>query len=318
MLSSFIEKIYKQTTLVRFDELDGNFYFSYTDFSGINMEPYSFKNKWGDDLSAYFYYPDNEIKGRIVIFEHGLGAGHRSYLREISTLVSHGYRVLAYDRTGCASSPGDAAKGLSSSLCDLDYCIRAISSDEKYKSSRISVVGHSWGGYSALNIAKLHPNVKHIVAISGFRSLDAMLEQRIPRPLKSYRRTLYALEEQINPEYVKATAEDVLATTDAKVLVIHSEDDPMVSCKIHFEPLAVQLSHKENIRFLKVNEKGHNPNYSLSASQYLREYIKSSKRNAKKLKTPEQRRKFSAGFDFYKMTEQDGDVWNEIFRLLDD
>ncbi len=317
MLSSYIEKIYRSMSFVRYNERDTLFYFSYTDFDGVNMEPYSFKNKWGDSLSAYFYYPENEIDGRIIIFEHGLGGGHRSYMREIALLVSHGYRVLAYDRTGCASSPGDGTKGLVSSLCDLDYCIRALRADERYKNSRISVIGHSWGGFSSMNIPKFHPDVEHIVAMSGFRSLDAMMEQRMPGPLKRYRSKIHAIEGEINPEYVSADAAESLMLTDAKTLIIHSTDDKMVSCKIHFDTLKMELSGRENIKFLKVSGRGHNPNYSPSAAKYLEKFSKILKRKSKKLNTDDKKQMFVDSFDWYKMTEQDDTVWKEIFDTLD-
>ena len=168
-----------------------------------------------------------------------------------------------------------------------------------------------------MNIGKFHPDVEHIVAMAGFRSLEAMLMQRMPALLKYYRPNVYALEEQMNPEYVTASARDSLSITNSKVLIIHSEDDPVVSCKIHFDPLAAQLRDKENIKFLKVKNKGHNPNYSDSAVKYLREYIKISKRKAKKLKTAEQKQEFINSFDWYKMTEQDEKIWKQIFALLD-
>lgn len=317
LFSSLVERIYKSTVFQRYDERDTAFYFSHTDFEGINREDYSFKNYWGDELSAFFYYPDNEIEGRIVIFEHGLGAGHRSYMREIATLVSHGYRVLTYDRTGCASSPGETARGLSASLSDLDACIKAVRDDEKYSSFDISVVGHSWGGFSAMNISAYHPDVSHIVAMSGFSSLSAMLEQRFAGLLRRYIPYIYNLEKKNNPDYVDSDAMKALADTEAQVLIIHSTDDPVVSAPIHFKRLRAALSHKKNIRFLELDGKKHNPNYTASAVNLLADYQKSLKKKAKKLKTAEQKRAFLSSFDWYAITEQDESVWREIFATLD-
>lgn len=317
LFSSLITKVYKGTVFHRFDERDTAFYFSHTDFEGVNRDSYSFKNYWGEDLCAYFYYPDNEIEGRIVVFEHGLGAGHRSYMREIVMLVSHGYRVLTYDRTGCASSPGESARGLSASLSDLDACLKALKADEKYGKYDVSVVGHSWGGFSTMNIASYHPEVSHIVAMSGFSSLRAMLEQQFSGFLSRYIPYIYELEKSNNPDYVDSDAIKALGSTDAHVLIIHSSDDPVVSCDIHFNRLRAALSHKKNIRFLRLEGKAHNPNYTSSAVKLLADYGKKLKKNSKKLKSTEQKKAFLDSFDWYAITEQDEAVWSEIFNTLD-
>ena len=317
MFSRILEKMYKRVAYRRYGEREDRFYFSYSDFSGVNMEKYSFKNKWGEDLSAYFYYPDNEIGDRIILFEHGLGAGHQSYMRQIVTLVNHGYRVFAYDHTGCGASGGESIKGLVGSLCDLDFCLRALKSDNRYADRRISVIGHSWGGFSAMNIAKLHPELECVVAMSGFRSLDAMLRQIMTGFKKPFISKIFALEERVNPEYVSFDGGESLALTDCRVLMIHSDDDTVVSKKLHFDTLEKELSHKRNIKFLSLCGKGHDITLSESAAKYIREFVSRYKKESKKLKTKEAKRAFVESFDWYKMTEQDTELWTIIFDFLD-
>lgn len=109
-----------------------------------------------------------------------------------------------------------------------------------------------------------------------------------------------------------------LSATDAKVLLIHSDNDTMCRTDPHFTTLKASLSEKKNIRFLLVSGKGHNPSYTADAVKYLGEYAAAVRKKAKKkeLETEKQRAEFVASFDRDRMTAQDETVWNEIFKTL--
>ena len=314
---SLLEKMYKNTLFVRHDDDGTLFYFSALDFPGLKKEPYSFTTKAGHRLNGYFYSYDNAIEGRIVVFDHGMGAGHRAYLKEIEMLARHGYLVYSYDHTGCTESEGESIMGFAGSLADLDSCIAAIKSD--FPEKDISVVGHSWGGFSTLNIAAYHPDIKHVVAMAGFVSVKSMQSQVIPFFLRPFIGCLFKLEEKTNPDYVFASAIDALSDTKAKVLVIHSSDDKTVSFKRHFERLRRALLGKSNVRFLELSGKDHNPNYTHDAVKYKNDFFKvySAKRKAGELNSDEAKAEFKASYDWERMTAQDESVWSEIFSTLD-
>lgn len=318
ILSKIVKKIYKKHLFRRYEERDNCFYFSSEDFEGINKTPFSFKNKRGNTLNGFFYEKKNLHNGRVVIFEHGMGSGHRAYMREIVLLAERGFLVYSYDRTGCASSEGEGAYGLSMSLSDLDDCINAFKADPVLNKLDISVVGHSWGGFSALNILKFHPEVSHIVAMSGFRSLRAMHEQILRGFLKRYSDDVFGVERDANPQYAEVSADETLKDTESKVLIIHSVDDNVVSYEKHFQYLKNSLKDNENVRFLSLDNKHHNPSYTENAVKQLSDYTSKLKKNSKKLKTPELRKKFVSSFDWYQITEQDDAVWNEIVALLEE
>ena len=94
-------------------------YFSHADFPGLRQQPFDFKSSLGHDMKGWFYCYDEIIPGRLVIFEHGFGGGHRSYMKEIEMLCRRGFLVYTYDHTGCMESGGDSPRGLSQSLRDL-------------------------------------------------------------------------------------------------------------------------------------------------------------------------------------------------------
>lgn len=318
MFFKAIKNYYIKNFLKRADYNDSTFYFSHEDFPGLNFEPYSFTSSRGDKLIGGFYYYEPCKKDRIVFFDHGMWSGRRSYMREIEMLAKHGYLVYSYDHTGCMESQGDGIVGFAQSLTDLNDAIEAVKKHEIYGSLSKSVVGHSWGGFSTLNIASLQPELTHIVAMSGFISVRKMFDM-FPKFMKKTAEKLYAYECEQNPISAKADAVGSLSGFGGKALVIHSEDDNLVSCKAHFDVMHEALSEKENIIFLRLSGKGHHPNYTYDAVKYKDAFFEEQKKlkKKKKLRTPEQKKALIDAWDWHRMTAQDEDVWNAIYQHLD-
>ena len=314
---SLIEKKYRQILFTRRDGNGTIFYFDAQNFPGLRKEAHFFTTKRGDRLAGYFYSYENHETDRIVLFEHGMGVGHRAYMREIDMLAKHGYLVYSYDRTGCSESEGKGIRGFLGSVADMDSCISMLKKDFPYK--KISVIGHSWGGFSTMCVPLYHPEVSHLVAISGFIALDSIQSQVLPFFLRFSRGKLASIEALENPEYTASAAVKALELTDVPVLIIHSTDDKIVSYKRNLLPLKKALSHKQNIRILTVEDKSHSPNYTKDAVKYKDKFFSDLKKMSKKkkLETREQRDAFVSSYDWYRMTEQDEGVWNEIFNTLD-
>lgn len=309
--------IYKGMAYTRYDGDGLAYYFSADDFDGLHAEAYEFKASAGHTLKGNFYYYDGFNPDRLIVFDHGIGGGHRSYMKEIEMLCRHGFRVFAYDHTGCMESGGHSTNGMAQSLCDLNDCISALRADERFKDIDISVMGHSWGGFSTLNITALHPEISHIVVMSGFVSVEILINSIFHGVLKGYRKPVLKLEKESNPNFCKYNAADTLSKSDVKALLIYSDNDKICG-KIHYDTLKSALASKNNIRFLLEKNKGHNPNYTEKAVQYLGEYIKAKTTLLKKKNlTDNEKTEFVASYDWDKMTEQDERVWTEIFDCLD-
>ena len=314
-----IKEIFRGKIYTRAEDVGAVFYFSHEDFPGLTVTPYSFPAAAGHRLSGYFYDFGDPIPGRVVVFDHGMGGGHRSYMQEIVMLARRGFRVFAYDHTGCMTSEGETTGGFGQSLSDLDAALAALGADEALAGVKFSVVGHSWGGFAALNIAALHPEVTHIVAMAGFRSVEAIVRSTFRGLLAPYRRAILKMEAESHPEMMEHDAVSSLCHTDAKVLILHSEDDGTVSAHHHFDAMERALSWRENIRFLRLTGRGHNPNYTEDAAAYLGEFLKALKARIKAggLADAEGHRAFLAGYDWYRMTAQDEAVWEEIYKTLE-
>lgn len=311
--------LFKKKMYTRCDDTGKAFYFSAADFEGLHQEAYPFTASAGHNLRGYLYSYADPKPGRLVVFDHGFGGGHRSYMREIELLCRHGFLVLAYDHTGCMESGGETPNGFAQSLCDLNDCITAVKSDPRFAGFTLSVMGHSWGAFSTLNICALHPEIAHIVAMSGFVSVELMVGTFFSGLLGGYRKAVWKLEQRSNPKFSQFNAVESLSEFGGKALLIYSDDDQMCRKTPHFDTLAAGLSRKENIRLLLVGGKGHNPNYTADAVKYLEEYSsKLAKMDKKKLlETEAQKKAFRDSFDWCRMTEQDDAVWQEIFRTLD-
>ena len=309
---------YKGMMYTRCDDTETVFYFSAADFPGLKQDSYPFKASAGHTLQGYVYEYDGALPHRLVVFDHGFGGGHKAYMKEIEMLCRHGYRVFAYDHTGCMESGGLSPNGLSQSLCDLNDCLNAIGADERFSGMDISVMGHSWGGFSTLNITALHPEVSHIVVMSGFVSVEDMVNTFFSGFMKGYRKAVMALEKESNPRFVQYNAIDSLSASTVKALLIYSADDQLCR-REHYDMLGEGLAGKENIRFLFMAQRGHNPNYTEDAVRLLGEFTKARAKLLKNTKaTREDKARFVASFDWDRMTTQDEAVWGEIFRHLDD
>ena len=310
--------IYKSIAYSRCDDKGVAFYFSAEDFDGLHREEYNFKSSAGNNLCGKIYWYDNFNPDRLIIFDHGFGGGHRSYMKEIEMLCKHGYRVFTYDHTGCMESGGESPNGMAQSLCDLNDCINTLKADERFRNLDFSVMGHSWGGFSCLNISALHPDISHIVVLSGFVSVEEIVNSFFSGNLKCYRKAVMELEKTSNPEFVKYNAVETLSNTSAKVLLIYSDNDIRVR-KNHYDMLKESLENRNNIKFILEHNKRHNPNYTHNAVEQLGIYAAEMKKKTKQklLVTDEQKKAFVKSYDWHKITEQDENVWNKIFESLD-
>lgn len=314
-----ISAAYRKFLLHRYDDNGYVKYFTYKDFPGLSAEPASFPSG-GNTLRGYFYRGDAEQKDALVVFSHGIGGGHRSYMTEIDEIASAGYTVFAYDNTGCFESEGDDIGCMSQSLADLDAAVRFLKSSGVFGQYRhVYAVGHSWGGFAVGNVPRFHPEIEKCVVISGFLSVKTLLSAftaKVPFG-KAVVRRLLAYEKKAAPAFWDADVADTLKNTGTRYLFAHSADDPTVA----FEPNTGALREAfPDETYLVYSDRGHNPNYTADAAKYLAgTFGEFNKLNRKgKLKTLDQKKAFFAPVDWRRMTKQDADFWRQVFAFFAD
>ena len=303
--------------LTRQDNPHGIFYFEPQDFPGLHAKAHGFKSHKGHDLKGYFYCYEGADPEKLVVFDHGMGNGHRAYMREIETLCRAGFLVYSYDHTGCMASGGAHIGGFSQSLADLDDCIKHLKREPLMTDREIYVVGHSWGGFSTMNIGAIHPEVKIIVSMSGFVSVERIVKQSLG-PLKPYTPAIVRAEQLENPRHSRFNGLESLEKTKAKVLLIYSEDDKTVLKKEHYDPLYIKFCDSDRVKFLLLNGKNHNPTYENESVIYKDDFFGKFQKALKKgqLSTTESQKDFFGKFDWWFMTKQDMAVWNQITDFL--
>lgn len=309
--------IYKKALLKRYDDDHIIHYFSYQDFPGMKARPISFRTPEGLLLKGNIYSYEGANQNDLVIFCHGIGGGHRSYMREIEVLAKAGYEVLSYDNAGCFESEGTGIRAMSESINDLDSCLAFIKSDDELKNRRLSLVGHSWGGFAVGGILNFHDIFHSVNIISTFDSLDILFDRFADGKLKAMKKGILKYERKTNPKYANASVSEGLNRTSAKVFVVHSKDDRMLDIEAGLRFMKANVTNP-NVRFVEVDGKGHNPNYTEDAVSYMNSTFGEYNRLVKKktLKTFEQKQAYMNGKDFWRMTEQDPQVWKEILDNL--
>lgn len=149
-----------------------NLAYTYEDLEAeLPRENFSFPS--GDvTLQGYVYGVEN-TKG-VIVFSHGYGPGHSAYSGIIQQMVERGWRVIAYDMTGCATSDGDAYHGLTQAVYDLNACLDYVEStylpEHKELSNKpLVLMGHSNGAYAtAVDLRRNDPCISGAIVISGF------------------------------------------------------------------------------------------------------------------------------------------------------
>ena len=307
------EKKYNQF-LQRFEEMPYLKYLHAKDFPGLIAQSYSF-NSGVNRINGYFYSYPGFKENILVIFCHGIGGGHSSYMREIEMIAKHGYKVLAYDCTGCVLSEGSSINAFGQSLVDLSNAIVSIKMNFHYE--KIYVIGHSWGAYATSNINNFQ-HVDKVVAVSPFISLKREYKDLFKFMSLFITGPIMKIEKKKNGEYASSSAIDALNKKDTNALVIASKDDNVINFKHHTRVLMKKVNNPK-VKFVIYEDKMHNPLYTKEGVRYYNDTFNKFNQlvKEKKIQTLQEKKDYFKDVDFFFTTNQDEKVWQEIFQFLD-
>ena len=317
LLSGIIRKKF-DAVLGRYDGDPAQHNFTAEDFPDLKAEPFDVRGSQGM-LIGYLYYYGLPNRDRLIVFDHGIGAGHRAYLREIELLAQNGYTVYSYDHTGCVESDGPGILGFAQGVNDLDHVLTAIRQEPRLSGSGVRVIGHSWGGYSAMNAAALHPEVTHVVSLAGFLSARALVEQYLPDFAMKYSDEVMERERRINPEYADMDARESMKKSKAALLHIQSQDDPKVRFELSSQLLSDALPGRGKTIFIALDGRGHDPQRTraAAAARTRMQTRLDTLRKKGKLEMPQEREKFRKSQDWDLITQQDELIWGRILEFLE-
>ncbi len=263
----------------------------------------------GVKLAAHIYTvkPVDECD-RVVIFQHGFGAGTSSYMTEIAHFAEQGFAVVAADAYGCNDSAGKKIIGFYAGTEAVIAAYIAVKCDERLKDKKIILVGHSWGAYSVACASK-KVKVDGVVAISGFNApaqcLCAQIKNvgkfgKLLAPLMHcwfFLFNFFKFGVKGNTKAAKALKE-----SGVKALLIHGEKDVTM-------PLGESLARKAEggVKKLILPDKKHNPYNTVAAENKLAELF-----SAPEFASLREAVDFYSTFDWRAATEEDGAVMAEI------
>ena len=209
-----------------------------------------------------FLYGDKDAD-RLLIFSHGLGSGHEDYINEIIYMVNAGYRVFAYDGTGSGMSEGKSTVGLLQSVLDLDAAFDYIHSSDVLKDLPVYLMGHSWGGFAAAEALGRHKNIVAAVDLAGYAyPADLLIDQgsqMMGRDLSGMK-FFFNISQLLTygPKNFTRNALDSINSTDTPVLLVHGNQDEMISLdKISIIAYQDKLTNP-NVQTLIITKEGQN------------------------------------------------------------
>lgn len=251
-------------------------YLKAKNFDNLNALPISFKSDKQQTLNGFLYSSAkvDAYKG-LIVFSHGMGAGHLAYTTEINYLAQKGYIVLAYDNTGTCTSEGKKIKGFAQGIIDLKYALDFVKTRDDLKDLSVLLVGHSWGAYSVSNVSALNPSVeiKGIVAFSPFNSMNKLIRDIAKQKTKANLSILSPFFDIINfIRFGKAgnlRSCDSINSNSIPTLIMHGGNDMQVTLKNSPVGKKHKIQDNPNARTVLYDSKYHNVYLAKEAEQYL-------------------------------------------------
>lgn len=315
----FIVNHYIKYFVHRYDKEVGIPYYFFKDFKGFKCEENSFfitygSNKktqsYGTNIHYFFYYYDNYKDDKIILFCHGMGPGHTAYLAEIELLARRGYKVLTLDYAGCGESGGIYLGSLNKPTRDVVELLNHLKLDKP-----IVLIGHSLGGYTALNTLCLRKDITKAIAISPIVQIEPLLQ--LNTKSKFITKQLMKYEKKVDGEVFEISIPEYLKTTTDDVFVIQSSDDQMVPYNMSLK--VIEQIDNPHIKTKRYENRKHNPNYTDNAVAYMNDVFGRyyALINEKKITTDEDKIAYFKDVSLAKLTEQDEQLFDEIVDFIE-
>ncbi len=251
-------------------------YLKAKNFDNLNARPISFNSNKGQALNG-FLYSNAKVDNykALIVFSHGMGAGHLAYTTEINYFAQKGYLVLGYDNTGTCSSEGNKLFGFAQAVIDLQNAIDYVKSREDLKELPLLLAGHSMGAYSVCNVSAITKNaeIKGIVAFSPFNSPAKVIRDVAKTRVNADLSVLCPFIDIVN--FIRFGKTGVLRSCDSidnnsiPTLILHGGNDMQATTKNSPAGKPHRIKNNPNARTVIYESKYHNVYLSKNAEQYM-------------------------------------------------
>lgn len=237
--------------------------FEVKDFENLDRTRYEFRTRNDKKLVGYLYFDKVVTEKGLVVFAHGLGGGGQTgYMDIFDYLTSNGYYVFAYDATANDESEGEVIGGLPQGIIDLDYAINFTKTIKEVKDLPLMLMGYSWGGLSVSNVINYHNEVKAVVAMSGWNESLNLIEYygcNMVGPFGKVLLPFASIHEHLKyGKYASSSAMKAFEKTNAKIMIVHSQDDGTVPIEYGYDTYYEKYSSDERFTFKHYESRGHN------------------------------------------------------------
>ena len=237
-------------------------------------------------LQGYVYGEEN-TKG-LIVFAHGIGAGHETYIKELLWMVDHGWRVLAYDATGSCTSEGDGTGGLVQSALDLHAALTWVEHEPTLSHLPVCLMGHSWGGYAVTAGLWFGHDVKASVSLAGYadplRMIAEFARLYMGRAVLVFLPFVRIWLWMRHGRLGSLTAVKGIDKGEVPVLLVHGTADEVVTAdRVSIAREAGHLKNP-NVRVLWMDAEGQNAHGSILRHKDSISYIEEVDREIKQIK----------------------------------
>lgn len=287
-------------------------YFTAEDYPGLASKDISFTNKRNEILAGKIYYKGNIIYNRVILFFPGFGPGHEAYTTLINDLVmTNELPVITFDYSGTGASSGKKIRDFLEAVVDAGYFIDYLKSQEEFLNTEFLLIGHSWGGFVATNLAPLHPylKIKRIISLNGVTNFPKLFQNMTKAPFvfPFIVRGLSYLKYQ---RIALSTTKKSIKKTTIPHLFIHGEKDDAVPIYPFISEL-INVNKDSVVKFHLEKAKYHNVYLTLNSEQNLRS-LQSDLRDLSKVKFNRPLKEKIAEIDYTKLVENDEVILERI------
>lgn len=278
----------------------------------------------GENKLRAFLYGGGEAE-RLLVFCHGMGSGHESYLNEIVHLVDSGYAVFAHDGTGSGTSGGDSVRGLLQSAIDLEAALAYIDTLPRLKRLPKYLMGHSWGAFAVAEAAGSREDLVAIASIAGYAYPVELLSEQASEMLGRDLSGLgffFDMSQLLSfgPQNCRRNAVDSINGCSTPILLIHGSEDEMIPV----DGSAI-VAHRDeltnpNVEILILDREGQNGHNTIFRPTEALQYIARKNREYAALCSeyegllpPDVREDYIRGVDLERVNQ----VNRELFRQIE-
>lgn len=292
-------------------------YFTHKDFEGLKAAPVEFLNNDGVTLRGAIYAKAGvQTPKGLIVFSHGMGGGHLSYMTEINTFAENEFAVLAYDNSGTFSSDGEKIGSFCQGPEDLKAALKFVKEHPTLSKMKTVLVGHSWGGYSVCQAlsderVKVDGAVTFGAPNSGYQVISAALGDKL-----SFLTPVFKLFFRIfeGKNALVLSSDCVASAAPTPILMLQGKFDAIVKPEISAAIAAERLPHVKSVLF---DGRYHNVYQTIESEEYMNATF--ARINTLKKNKKASEKELSACYDnidYELITREDPAVMDLVIRFI--